>query len=296
MSRPRGLGSHPPPLPEGEGREGQNLPRVRRLAEVEDIRLLLDTRRAYAAAVFGYLEPRLFSRTEWFEGLVDGARALLLLVSGTAGGLMYAQGDTAALEAVLQQATPVRRTYFTFEAAHEPLVRRWFILRHLQRLVRMQIRAETLTPVPSRAGPLGLAEVDRINDLYSTDSGAWISRRQFGEQVYYGIWESGKLVSVAGTQAISRRYGVAVVANVMTHRDYRDRGYATECVSALTQALLREVQDVVLNVAPENAPAIRVYQRLGYEEAYRLAEGWAFWRGRTGWDRLLARVYDWVTR
>lgn len=271
-------------------------PRVRRLTDVDDIRALLEAQRAYAATAFGYLEPRVYGRTEWFEGIAGSERALLLMVSGNAGGLMYAQGASQALEPALDGVRPFRRSYFTFEAAHEPLIRARFNLRGTQYLTRMQVTGERFVAVESRAAPLGPAEVDRINDLYSIDSGAWISRRQLGEQLYYGVWEDDRLVSVAGTQSISRPNGVAVVANVMTHPDYRGRGLARECVGALTGALLQQVQDVVLNVAPENTLAIRVYQRLGYHEVCHLAEGWAFWRGRSKWDRMLATLYDWLGR
>jgi len=282
---------HPGPLPEGEGKK-----RVRKLTDVEAIRTLLETQRAYAASAFGYLEPRLYGRTEWFEGLAGDARALLLMVSGNAGGLMYAQGAPEALEPALDGVKPFRRSYFTFEAAHEGLVRARFILRGIQHLTRMQVNGDRFLPVESHAVPLGPGEVDRINDLYAIDSGAWISRRQLGEQLYYGLWQDGRLVSVAGTQSISRSNRVAVVANVMTHPDYRGRGLARECVGALTAALLEQVKDVVLNVAPENTPAIRVYQRLGYQEICHLAEGWAFWRGKSWWDRFLATAYDWLGR
>jgi len=266
---------------------------MRRLVDSEEIRALLETQRAYAATAFGYLEPRIYHRTDWFEGMAGSSRALLLLVSGHAGGVMYAQGAPEALEPALDGVRPFRRSFFTFEAAHETLVRQRFILRQVQYLARMHVQGDRFTPQESGAVSLSPADVDRINELYSSESGAWISRRQLGEQLYYGVWEDGRLASVAGTQSISRSNGVAVVANVMTHPAYRDRGYATACVGALTAALLREVRDVVLNVAPENAPAIRVYQRLGYREVCRLGEGWAFWRGRSRWDRILAMLYGW---
>ncbi len=135
-----------------------------------------------------------------------------------------------------------------------------------------------------------------MNDLYATDSGAWISRRQLGEQIYFGIWDGHRLVSIAGTQMISRSNGLAVVANVLTHPDYRNRGYATRCVGAVTRELLRQVDTVLLNVAPENSSAIHVYEGLGYRAVSRLAEGWAFWRGRRWWERALAAMYGWLTR
>ena len=69
-------------------------PRVRRLADPEEIRGLLDAQRPYAATAFGYLDPRHFSRTEWYEGIAGNEPALLLMVAGRAGGMLNQLGGS----------------------------------------------------------------------------------------------------------------------------------------------------------------------------------------------------------
>ena len=44
--------------------------------------------------------------------------------------------------------------------------------------------------------------------------------------VYYGVRVDGRLVAAAGTHVISPTARLAVVGNVMTHVDFRGRGYA----------------------------------------------------------------------
>ena len=268
-------------------------PVVRLTQDLAEIRGLLEARRAYAATVFGYLEPRFFSHTRWYVSERQGEKALLMEAHGGAGASIYMQGDTGALAAILAEVGLARHSFIAFEAHHRELVQQHFVLRSPQRLLRMRVAASTFRPVSSTAAALSPGDLSKANDLYRSDSGAWLSHRNVTEGLYYGVWDSGKMVSIAGTQTISADHGASVVANVLTHRDYRGRGYATQCVGALTAELLNRVQDVMLNVDPENTPAMRVYQRLGYQEEHRLGEAWAFWKGRSLFDRVMAAVYRW---
>ena len=63
------------------------------------------------------------------------------------------------------------------------------------------------------------------------------------------------LVAAAGTHVISRTARLAVVGNVLTHADFRGRGFATAVTGAVTAELLRSCDQVVLNVRADNPPA-----------------------------------------
>jgi predicted GNAT family acetyltransferase len=58
---------------------------------------------------------------------------------------------------------------------------------------------------------------------------------------------------------------LGIVGNVFTHPDYRGRGFATVCTSAVVEELISQSLDVVLNVGQTNEAASRVYQRLGFQ-------------------------------
>ena len=83
---------------------------------------------------------------------------------------------------------------------------------------------------------------------------------------------NGRLVSAAGTHVVSPAARLAVVGNVLTHLDYRGRGFATAVTGAVTAELLRTCDQVVLNVRADNPPAINAYRRLGYAEHTRFEE------------------------
>ena len=100
---------------------------------------------------------------------------------------------------------------------------------------------------------------------------------------------------------ISPTARLAVVGNVMTHADYRGRGFATAVTGAVTAELLRTSDQVVLNVRSDNPPALAVYRTLGYAEHVRYEERLIHrrgsplprmtspWHGLTALRRLFAR-------
>ena len=108
------------------------------------------------------------------------------------------------------------------------------------------------------------AEEGELNRLYQLGFGAWLPSSAIAEGIYYGIRVNGSLIAAAGTHVVSREARLAVVGNVLTHVDYRGRGYAKAVTSAVTAELLRSCDQVVLNVRADNPPAIQAYRRLGY--------------------------------
>jgi predicted GNAT family acetyltransferase len=55
------------------------------------------------------------------------------------------------------------------------------------------------------------------------------------------------------------------VGNVYVHPRYRGQGLGTVVTSRVTEELLGRGLLVVLDVEEGNAPALRVYEKLGYE-------------------------------
>ncbi len=264
----------------------------------EEMEALLEPRRAYAATAYGYIDPRLSYRTRCYVADSDTTDdGVLLEIQGRGSATLYTQGDPVAVASILHAVDVPRFTYLTAEQRHMELMQEHFVLRAVQRLARMRVDASTFVlPETLDARLLGPNDLNAANRLYASDSGAWLSRRHLTEQRYYGVWDNGIVVSIAGTQSISEEYRTAIVANVLTHPDYRGMGLATACVGALTADLLRQVRDVVLNVDPLNAPASAVYRRLGYQDDCRIIEAWAFWKGRNIFERTLAILMSWVGR
>ncbi len=126
----------------------------------------------------------------------------------------------------------------------------------------------------NQAVRLTLDDVESLAALYS---GLAANRRVELEPVrrqltlpFYGIYEDGKLVSVAGMYVAIPE--VCVIGGVFTHPAHRGKGFAKMTTSAVLEHALRGSGLVTLYVRSDNQPAIRVYEELGFSRA-----GGRFW-------------------
>jgi GNAT superfamily N-acetyltransferase len=133
-------------------------------------------------------------------------------------------------------------------------------------------------------------DIRPVNALYNSEGApAYYSSTHVREGIYYGVFDQQHLVSVAGTHVISEQWSIAVVGNVFTHPSYRGRGYARLSTGAVTSDLLERCRDVVLTVDPQNAPAVRAYRHLGYQEDCQLLEAAVVRKDPFGLGSRLAR-------
>jgi len=159
----------------------------------------------------------------------------------------------------------------------------------VEKMHRMAVTVSTFRPrvthVVTRLGP---EHLDDIIDLYGHASRTYFTAARLEREIYFGVYVGKTLVSAAGTHVRSRLSNIAAVGNVLTRLAYRDRGMATSVTSAATEAALEQHRDVVLNVRQDNAPAIAVYDRLGFHVHGPFIEGPAV--RRSAWDRILGRM------
>ena len=86
---------------------------------------------------------------------------------------------------------------------------------------------------------------------------------------YYGIFEAGRLVAMAG-----ERFEVAQlkeISTVCTHPDFRGRGLARRLVEHLLHRALARGQMPFLHVMRENDAAGRIYERMGFHRVQEFA-------------------------
>ena len=185
---------------------------------------------------------------------------------------IFLMGDGEGCGAILADVLKPREVYFAALPDHQATLAVLYDLDRPQSLLRMAVDADGFSPFPGAAERLLPSDVDALNRLYQLGFGAGFPPAVLREGVYYGIRAGGRLVAAAGTHVVSPAYGIAVVGNVMTHADYRGRGYAKIVTCAVTRDLLDVVPRVALNVYAENTPAVAAYSRLGYREHCRLVE------------------------
>ena len=139
-------------------------------------------------------------------------------------------------------------------------------------MVRMWVDRASFRPYPAETHRLLPVEINDLNRLYQLGFASWLPSSSITEGIYHGIRVNGRLIAAAGTHVISPEARLAVVGNVLTHAEYRGRGYAKATTGAVTAELLRFCDQVVLNVRADNPPAIQAYRRLGYREHVRFEE------------------------
>ncbi len=237
------------------------------------LRAFLERDRLYAAYALCDLDEREFGRTRWgiaFDG--EDAVAVALEYAGLAPQPVFVMGESTGVGAILRELIRPRAAYLAARTEHLQAISAIYRIEPGPPMVRMWVDRTTFRPCPADVARLLPVEVGDLNRLYQLGFTAWLPPSAVAEGVYYGIRVGGRLVSAAGTHVVSAEGRLGVVGNVMTHPDFRGRGYATAVTGAVTADLLRFCDQVVLNVRSDNPPALQAYANLGYKEHVRFEE------------------------
>ncbi len=229
--------------------------------------------RLYAAYAICDLEEREFARTRWgaaYEG--DELIAVGLEYTGPTPQPLFVMGRPDGIGAVLRDVIRPRAAYIAAQAGMLPAIESYYRVDPGPQMVRMWVDRTRFRPYPATVQRLLPVEIGELNKLYQLGFGSWLPSSAIADGVYYGLRVHGRLVAAAGTHVVSPGARLAVVGNVLTHVDYRGRGFATAVTGAVTGELLRTCDQVVLNVRADNPPAINAYRRLGYGEHTRFEE------------------------
>jgi hypothetical protein len=112
---------------------------VRPLRDRDEIRMLLEPHRAYAAYALGQLEPALYRQSEWWLARGAQGEALVLHSSGGLGQALLTVGSVDALDAVLRLHPGRRHSFLTCQVHQLDTVRRHFFLAERQSMLRMRV-------------------------------------------------------------------------------------------------------------------------------------------------------------
>ena len=85
---------------------------------------------------------------------------------------------------------------------------------------------------------------------------------------YFGYFVEGRLVSMAGTRLAAGPY--SEVSAVCTHPDFVGQGLAQRVLPHVLNYIQQKGQIPYLQLYPDNLPAYRLYQRLGFVERANL--------------------------
>jgi RimJ/RimL family protein N-acetyltransferase len=260
------------------------------------LRAFLETDRLYSAYALCDLDDREFLRTRWGVAFAAGQPiAVVLQYAGYSPQPIFVMGDNAGIAAVLSNIIKPRAAYVAAKREHLAALASNYRVEAGPAMLRMWVDSAHFRPFPADVQRLLPVEIGELNRLYQLGFASWLPASAITDGLYYGIRVGGRLVSAAGTHVISRAAKLAVVGNVMTHADFRGRGYATAVTGAVTADLLRFCDQVVLNVRADNPPALAAYRRLGYQVSltfeerliHRTEPPWSGWTGT--FRRIFAR-------
>jgi ribosomal protein S18 acetylase RimI-like enzyme len=269
---------------------------IRTVTDRGELRAFLETDRLLAAYAICDLEDREFGKTRW-GGAFESNRlvALALEYSGITPQPLFAMGRSEGIEAILRDVVRPRAAYVAVLPEALPAVQAVYRLDPGPQMVRMWVDRSRFRPYPADVRRLLPSDIGELNRLYQLGFASWLPSSSIADGVYFGMRVGGRLVAAAGTHVVSRDARLAVVGNVLTHVDYRGRGFATAVTGAVTAELLRTSDQVVLNVRSDNPPALQAYRRLGFAEHVRFEERLAHRLG-SPWPDFTAPIRRLFTR
>jgi len=260
------------------------------------LRSFLEQDRLRAAYAICDLEEREFARSKW--GIAKRSIetiAVVLEYGGLTPQPLFVMGEGDAVSAILRDVIRPRLVYLAADESLLPAVERVYRVDPGPQMLRMWVNRQMFQPVLGPALRLSPVDIVDLNRFYGLGFSGWLPGEAIANGVYYGVRVAGRLIAAAGTHVVSPEGKLAAVGNVMTHVDFRGRGFAKLTTSAVTQELLRTCDEVVLNVRADNPPAIDAYRALGYRKHCRFEERLAHRRGAP-WDSILAQLGRLITR
>ena len=258
----------------------------------EEARAFLERDRILAAYALADIDQPDIEGSRWWAARRDGdIQAVVLVVEGLPFRPCFATGSPDALGLIFREAIREPRLLLATPPRCRLAIEATYRFERVDQMLRMVVNVSTFRPrLTHRVRRLRSEDLDAVIDLYGHASRTYFTAERMRREIYFGIYQGGALVSAAGTHVRSEGASIAAVGNVLTRLAYRGRGMATSCTSAVTEAALEQHRDVVLNVRHDNAPAVAVYDRLGYRTHGTFLEGPAV--RRAAWERLFGALKE----
>jgi RimJ/RimL family protein N-acetyltransferase len=219
----------------------------------------------------------------------DNLTAVSLLWTGVNPPVVLAFGDINDAASLFERIPSQEVFYMLPEDLLSPF-QQFFQTDNVIHLWRMTVEKRAFTPPPQAAQVRRLKgdDAEALRTLYAKGMGgprpeevAAMTPHSIEEKLLFAVEETGELVAVAGTHIFAPEEKVGVVGYVYTAPEHRGKGYAKQATAAVTRSLFDGgVEQVLLNVAKSNLPAIRVYEQLGFKRHCPIVEGPALKRVR----------------
>ena len=239
---------------------------IHRLTDKSVIRAYLNTDREWSLYALADLDDGMFEDCDWWSS----GDNLALVFRALEIRPILVVGDPRKLLPYL----PERSGYLNLKPEQFDGAQDFYAYRERHQMNRMIV--DEFTPHAGEAEPLTRHDRKAIEDLYETGDGGGIAFAPFQLDTgfFRGVRHGNELVAVAGVHVVSHNESVAGVGNIFTRPDCRGNGLAKLATSSVVTALsVAGIRTIGLNVEHTNAPAIQVYQRLGFRTRFHYFEG-----------------------
>src|SRR6266566_2233274 len=214
------------------------------LRDIAAIRTILEIDRTWAAYPLGDLAPGFFEHCSWFQSPGD-AGALAVLYRAVTPPVLFAQGPAGSLATILDEFSTDPSVYLHVRPEALPVVAMRYRIVELLQMWRMVLEPSAFHGASgSDAVRLSSVRQSAVEQLYGDAEGTgerpdFFFPSMLDQGVFYGLWEAGQMVAVAGTHLVVPTEDVAAVGNVYTRRDRRRLGLAASVTSSVVAELLR---------------------------------------------------------
>ena len=261
-------------------------------ASAAEARAFLERDRLMAAYALADIDQPEVEGARWWIARRDGdIAAVVLVVEGLPFRPCFATGASEGLAAIFREAIREPRVLLATPPRSRGAIEMTYRFERVDHMRRMYVNIQRFRPhINHEVRRLRGDDLDAVIDFYGHASRTYFTPARMEREIYFGVFVGEALVAAAGTHVRSTKSGLAAVGNVLTRLAYRGRGMARSCTSAVTETALEQHREVVLNVREDNAPAISVYERLGYLTHGQFIEGPAV--RRPGWERLFGSLKE----
>lgn len=174
------------------------------------------------------------------------------------------QPDAAAFAALAPLAPPSHAVALFLDEV-PPLPAGWSVIASgpLAQMVCVSPDRVLRESVGDEVAAMTAADVDEMVALTALTRPGPFGPRTIELGGYCGIRREGRLAAMAGERM--RVPGFTEISAVCTHPDFRGHGYAAALVAAVARGIVQRGEVPFLHTRPENAAAVNVYRKLGFE-------------------------------
>lgn len=253
--------------------------------DIEKLERFLTPYPVQNAFVLGYLDPAYQNECHWYARTRGGEiRTLLLVYEGLSRPTLIFAGHEDGVSPLLREffdELPERAFVRTPKALAEAVQTAYVPSQPPREMQRMGLEKSTFyarfgqTPELSpQVEQLTHRDTGAIMQTYAAWPDNFFDPYQLSTGLYFGIrGDQDDVASIAGIHNVSEQYNVAAIGNLVTHPNYRGKGYAHQCTAVLLHKLFQRVGLVALDVEAGNVPAIHTYTKFGFQSRAEFLEG-----------------------